>query len=52
MTKQELEALNIELVGFLAGLRDQIDEMLAELAAVGISADETDDDDVEEPDED
>ncbi|MDE2074108.1 MAG: hypothetical protein KGJ81_11775 [Alphaproteobacteria bacterium] len=40
MTKQELEELNAELVEFLIGLRDQIDETLAELAAVGIGEDD------------
>ena len=52
MEKWELAAVNAELVGLLIGLRDQINDTLAELAAVGIDTDETDDDDVDEPDED
>ena len=34
MNKRELEALNTELIDFLIGVREQIDEKLDELAAV------------------
>ncbi len=34
MTKQELEALNAELIEMLVAMRDQIDEKLDELEAV------------------
>ena len=34
MTKDELEALNSELIDLLIALRDQIDEKLEEIAAV------------------
>lgn len=52
MNKQELEALNAELVGFLIGLRDQIDETLAELAALGVGEVDAEDDGTDEDDED
>lgn len=34
MTKDELQALNAELIEMLVAMRDQIDEKLDELAAV------------------
>ena len=40
MNKRELEALNAELIDFLIGLREQIDEKLDELAAVEDDEDE------------
>lgn len=46
MNKRELEALNAELIDFLIGLREQIDEKLDELAAV-----EEDEDDEPEADD-
>ena len=51
MEKRELAAVNAELVGLLIGLRDQINETLEELAAVGISGDDESETD-EIPDED
>ena len=51
MEKWELAAVNAELVGLLIGLRDQINETLEELAAVGIGGDgESETDEI--PDED
>ena len=49
MDKWQLAAVNAELIGLLIGLRDQINDTLAELAAVGIGGD--DDEDAEEEDE-
>ena len=52
MEKWELAAVNAELVGLLIGLRDQINETLEELAAVGIGGDDESETDEEIPDED
>jgi hypothetical protein len=50
MTKQELLALNGELIDLLCRLRDEIDDKLAELEAVDEAEEETDDSDEDDSD--
>jgi hypothetical protein len=45
MTKDELQALNAELIEMLVAMRDRIDEKLVELEAIEKGDEEEDDDD-------
>ena len=52
MTKEELQALNVELIEMLIAVRDRINEKLDELDAVEDGDEEEDDADNDEDEED